>query len=52
MADHHHICVVEPGRPADKRRIVTKTSVAVDFAPVGKDAFDVIEGVGALRMSG
>ncbi len=32
--------------------IVAKAAVAVDFTPVGEDPFDVVQGIGALRMSG
>ena len=36
---------------ANNRRIVAEAAVAVNFAPVGKNALDIIQRVGTLRMT-
>ena len=51
MADHHHRLIIEAGHAADDRRIVGKRTVAVQFLKTAEQALNVIERVGALRVT-
>src|SRR5581483_5926003 len=49
---HHDFVAVEAGHPADDGGIITKTTVAVDFAEVGKDSLNIVERLRTLRVPG
>jgi hypothetical protein len=51
MAHDDHVLAVKARHPANNRRIVAKPAVAVNFAPVAKNALNIIQRVGTLRMS-
>src|SRR5579864_2444408 len=49
--DEHDFFAVEAGHAADDGGIVAEAAVSVNFAEVREDALDVVERLGALRMS-
>ena len=49
--DDQHFFAVEAGHAADDGGIVAEAPIAVDFAKVGEDTFDVVEGLRTLRMA-
>ena len=51
-ADHQNFLAVKAGHAADDRRIVAEAAVAVNLAPVGEHALDVVEGLRTLGMPG
>jgi hypothetical protein len=51
MPYDEHLFPVEASHAADDSGIVGKTAITVDLAPIGEDAFHVVESVGALRMA-
>src|ERR1700677_1229348 len=50
-AHHEDFFAVEAGHTADDRRVIAKSAVAVDFAPVREQALNVVEGLGTLGMA-
>ena len=50
LADDDNFVAVEARHARNDRWVVGKSAIAVNLAPVGENAFDVIERVGALRM--
>ena len=52
LANHHHRPPFEERKAADNRFIVAERAVAVQFLKSGKQAFNVIEGMGPLGMAG
>ena len=50
MANDHHRAAVQPRQSADDGMVVAVVAVAVQFAVVGEGFFDVVQGVGALRV--
>ena len=49
-ADDQDLFAVKTRHAADDGGIVAEAAVAVNFAEVGKNALDVVESLGALRM--
>ena len=52
IADDENFLAVKAGHAANNGGIVAETAVAVNFAQVGENALDVVEGLRALRMAG
>ena len=50
MPHNHDFFAMETRHPADDGRIVGIAAIAMNLAPLSKNAFDVIERIGALRM--
>ena len=50
MADDHYLFTVETGHAAQNCGIVGVAAIAVNLAPIRKNALDVIERIRALRM--
>ena len=50
MANHHYVIAMKTCHAANDGRIIGVTAITVDFAPVGEDTLDVIQGIGTLRM--
>ena len=48
--DNHDFVAVESSHSANNGGVVAKATVSMNFAQVGKDALDVVEGLRALRM--
>jgi hypothetical protein len=51
VADDHHALAVETCQTADDGRIVRINAVAVQLFEIGEQVFDVIEGIGPLRVA-
>ena len=51
LANHHAGLAIETGQPPDDGQVVGKVAVTVHLDKVGEDAFDVIQGVGTLRVA-
>ena len=52
MTDNHHRSIVEPGKPAHDRAIVAEIAIAVQLQKIAAQFIDIVEGGGALRMTG
>src|ERR1700689_2159283 len=50
LPDDNHFFTVKASHPANNGRIVAKSAVAANLAPVCKNALDIIERVGPLWM--
>ena len=51
MADNHHALAFKLGQPAHDGVVVGIVAVAVQLFKISAQRFDVVEGVGALRMA-
>ena len=51
MAEHRDFFSLKTRHTADESGIVAEKAVAVDLAPVGENAFDVIERIRTLRVA-
>jgi len=51
VTHHDDFLAVKASHPANNRRIVTEAAIPVNLAPVGKNALDIIQRVGTLRMT-
>ena len=52
MADHDHRHAVQPGHAAHDRRIIGKTPLSVHLRKIRKHCFDIVKGIGTVRMAG
>ena len=51
LAHQEDLFAVKAGHAANDGRIVAEAAVPVDLAPIGKNAIDIIQRVGTLRMT-
>ncbi len=52
VADDEDRLSVEEGHAAAHRRVIAEGAVAVNLAEIGKECFDEVHGIGALRVPG
>ena len=51
VAHNDDFLAVKASHPANNRRIVAEAAIPVNLAPIGKNALDIIQRVGTLRMA-
>ena len=51
VPNYGNIVAVKARHAANNRGIIAVRAVSVDFAPIGEDALQIIQSVGALRMA-
>src|SRR5207244_4015054 len=51
VANDQHVLAMETGHATDDGRIIGEAAVAMDLTPVGENALNVLQGIGALRMT-
>ena len=52
MAHDHHFFAVKTRHAAENGSIIGVAAIAVNFAPIGKNALDVVERIRPLRVPG